>query len=64
MENNDGYLPLQTAIIGGNLEIVKYMIENLNADIHSKKKAGISPLQLAKMNDLENIVNYLKNNSL
>ena len=64
MENNDGYLPLHTAIIEGNLAIVKYMIENLNADLYSKNQGRISPIHLAKINYHENIINYLQNNIL
>ena len=63
-ENSDGYLPLHTAVIGGNLAIVKHMIENLNADVYAKNQAGISPIQLAKMHNLEDIIDYLQNNIL
>ncbi len=64
MMNANGYLPVHTAIIGGNLPIVKHMVENLNSDVYAKNQGGISPIQLAKANGLEDISNYLQNNIL
>jgi ankyrin repeat protein len=62
--NNDGNTPLHTSVIGGNLKIVKFLVEHLSADGNIKNKEGETPLDLANKLGLKNIADYLNHNIL
>ena len=58
----DGYTPLHTAACHGKLEAVKKLVE-LNADLSLLTNDGLDALQLANLNDEEEMEVYLKSNS-
>jgi ankyrin repeat protein len=62
--NNDGNTPLHTSVIGGNLKIVKFLVEHLSADGNIKNKEGETPMDLANKLGLKNIADYLNHNIL
>jgi ankyrin repeat protein len=62
--NNDGNTPLHTSVIGGNLKIVKFLVEHLSANGNIKNKEGETPLDLAEKLGLKSIADYLSNNIL
>ncbi len=49
---------LHSAASKGNLDIIKYLVEN-NADIEIKNKTGQTPLIIASMNNQLDILDYL-----
>jgi ankyrin repeat protein len=62
--NNDGNTPLHTSVIGGNLKIVKFLVEHLSADGNIKNKEGETPMDLARKLGLKSIADYLNHNIL
>ena len=62
--NGDGNTPLHTAVTGGNVAIVKYLVETLNADGFAKNKQGLTPLDMASQCQTCEIKKYLTNNIL
>ena len=58
----DGYTPLHTAACHGKLEALKKLVE-LNADLSLLTNDGLDALQLANLNDEEEMEVYLKSNS-
>ncbi len=58
-KNQDGETPLTEAIKGGNLEIVKILVER-GAKLDSKNNAGQTPLAVANSQGHREIANYLQ----
>jgi len=54
-----GWTPLHLAIRRGKMEMVKFLIEEKNADINIQDKSGWTPLMEAIMDDFTDIVKYL-----
>lgn len=57
-----GYGPLHSAAISGNLQMCKYLVEDLGFDVNSVDTvlgSGMSPLFCAALNDDEIVVSYL-----
>ncbi len=62
--DKDDNTPLHTAVIGGNVRIVQFLVEHWNADGNAKNKAGETPLDLAKKLEMKTIVDFLNHNIL
>lgn len=53
------YTPLHSAILKGNLGVIEYLV-NQKADLCAKTDEGKTPLEIAKDNELPNVVEFLK----
>ena len=53
------YTPLHSAILKGNLGVIEYLV-NQKADLSAKTDEGKTPLEIAKENELPNVVEFLK----
>ena len=62
--NNDGNTPLHTAVIGGNISIVKYLVETFNVDGFVKNNDDQTPAILAAAVGNFDIKKYLDHNIL
>ena len=52
-------LALHNAILKGNLEIVRWLLENTNPDVHSRNFQGKTPLTIARELKAEGIIQLL-----
>ena len=59
IQDKYGWTPLHLAIRRGREEMVRYLVEEKNADIDIQDNAGWTPLMEAIMDDFPNIVKYL-----
>lgn len=59
LKDKDGYSPLHFACIKGDLEIVKFLIEECKVNTESQTNTGVTCLHLACRNDHFEIVKYL-----
>jgi hypothetical protein len=55
----DGATPLHIAVSAGNLKIVRFLIEKLNADIDKANHAGATPLMSAAAGKHEYVIKWL-----
>ncbi len=59
MQDKYGWTPLHLAIRRGREEMVRFLIEEKNADIDIQDESGWTPLMEAIMDDFPSIVEYL-----
>ncbi len=59
IEDKYGWTPLHLAIRRGREEMVRYLVEEKNANIDIQDNSGWTPLMEAIMDDFPNIVKYL-----
>ena len=58
-KENDNYTPLHTACESGNLNLVKWLVADLEADVNVVEVDGFSPLIIAASQGESEIVKYL-----
>ena len=59
IQDKYGWTPLHLAIRRGREEMVRYLVEEKNADINIQDNSGWTPLMEAIMDDFPSIVKYL-----
>ena len=59
IQDKYGWTPLHLAIRRGREEMVRYLVEEKDADINIQDGSGWTPLMEAIMDDFPNIVKYL-----